>query len=316
MSSRRTVILIAAVVIGLLSAYLVFNYVNSADDRAEGNARKVDVYKIAKDIPKGTPGADALKAEMIVKDQITAEYKPVTAITDTAIINDKVAVSNLAANQVLVDGMFADPITSNTGFSSRVPDKCAPAGLNGSATGQPVTCVAITIKVDDVRGVAGVIVPGDFINILVIPQSNLCGGSGGSGSGSSGGGFQGGAATPTPPADATATICNGARYLFQGAKVLFVDQTAVPQPGESQTAATPNSTTAPVASSGLLTLEVPPQAAQLIASVDPGSLYLTLLPANYTPEALPPLNPFPVALPGEDPTQLTPYGPQGFQTQK
>jgi len=302
--------LIAAVVIGLLSAYLVFNYVNSADDRAEGNARKVDVYKIAKDIPKGTPGADALKAEMIVKDQITAEYKPVTAITDTAIINDKVAVSNLAANQVLVDGMFADPITSNTGFSSRVPDKCAPAGLNGSATGQPVTCVAITIKVDEVRGVAGVIVPGDFINILVIPDSTLCGGNPSGSAGSIVGGDTG-----TPPANGI-TICNGARYLFQGAKVLFVDQTAVPQPGESQTAATPNSTTAPVASSGLLTLEVPPQAAQLIASVDPETLYLTLLPANYTPEALPPLNPFPASLPGEDPTQLTPYGPQGFQTQK
>ena len=56
MSSRRTLILIAAVVVGAISAFLVFNYVNSADDRAQGNARKVDVLKIAKDIPKGLTG--------------------------------------------------------------------------------------------------------------------------------------------------------------------------------------------------------------------------------------------------------------------
>ena len=55
-SSRRTLILIAAVVVGAISAFLVFNYVNSADDRAQGNARKVDVLKIAKDIPKGLTG--------------------------------------------------------------------------------------------------------------------------------------------------------------------------------------------------------------------------------------------------------------------
>jgi Flp pilus assembly protein CpaB len=297
------VILIAAVVIGLLSAYLVFNYVNSADDRAQGNARKVDVQKIAKDIPKGTTGAEAVAQGFIVPAQIPAEFKPVTAITDTAIINDKVAVSNFAAGLVLVDGMFADPITSNTGFSSRVPDKCAPAGTDGSATGQPVPCVAITIKVDETRGVAGVIVPGDFVNILVLPSTDLC--SNGTPSSTSGQQAQGGV-----------VICNPARYLFQSAKVLFVDQTAVPQPGESSTAATPNGTETTTVNSGLITLEVPPQAAQLIASVGADQIYLTLLPANYTPEALPQLNPFPPALPGEDPTQLTPYGPQGFQTQK
>jgi Flp pilus assembly protein CpaB len=303
-------ILIAAVVIGAISAYLVFNYVNSADDRAQGNARKVDVLKIAKDIPKGTTGAEAVAQGAIVTAQIPAEFKPVTAITDTAIIQDKVAVANFATGQILVDGMFADPIASNTGFSSRVPDKCAPAGLNGSASGQPVPCVAITIKVDETRGVAGVIVPGDFINILVIPTSTLCGGNP-----SGSGGVVGGASGTAPPDGLT--ICNGARYLYQQAKVLFVDQTASPQPGDtSSTAATPTNAGTVVGSSGLITLEVPPQAAQLIASVDPETLYLTLLPANYTPEALPPLNPFPPSLPGEDSAQLTPYGPQGFQTQK
>ena len=45
--------------------------------------------------------------------------------------------------------------------------------------------------------------------------------------------------------------------------------------------------------------------------------YLTLLPSNFKPEVIPRLDPFQFAtLPGEDPTQLTPYGPQEFQGQK
>ena len=57
-SSRRTLILIAAVVIGAISAFLVFNYVNSADDRARENARTVTVLKIAKNIEKGKFGRE------------------------------------------------------------------------------------------------------------------------------------------------------------------------------------------------------------------------------------------------------------------
>ena len=58
------------------------------------------------------------------------------------------------------------------------------------------------------------------------------------------------------------------------------------------------------------------KAAQLIGSVANNGIYLTLLPSQYTPEAIPKLDTFPDVLPGEDPNQLTPYGPAGFQSQK
>ena len=118
-----------------------------------------------------------------------------------------------------------------------------------------------------------------------------------------------------------AGICNPARVLYQAAKVLFVDKTAVPQPGEVSSTtgtntATPNGQAQTTVNTGLITLEVPAHAAQLLASVSPDELYLTLLPQNYTPEALPKLEPFPAVLPGEDPSQLTPYGPTGIQNQR
>ena len=295
-SSRRTLILIAAVVVGAISAFLVFNYVNSADDRAQGNARKVDVLKIAKDIPKGLTGGEAQAQGMIVAAKIPAEFKPATAIIDASIIRDKVAVANYATGQILVDGMFADPIDNQITFAGRVPNDCAPAGFEGSTTNKPVPCVGITISVDQTKGVAAVVVPGDYVNVMLKPITECT-------------------VESTKPTD-----CTPARVLYQSARVLFVGQTAVPQPGEvganGATTATPNGTSQTTTNTGLITLEVPPKAAQLIASVNGGDIYLALLPANYQPEALPKLDAFPTVLPGEDPNALTPYGPAGFQSQK
>jgi hypothetical protein len=94
----------------------------------------------------------------------------------------------------------------------------------------------------------------------------------------------------------------------------------VPRPGELNSTgtntATANGTAQTTVNTGLITLEVPPTAAQLIASISPERLYLTLLPPNYAAEALGQLDSFPATLPGEDPNRLTPYGPLGFQGQK
>jgi Flp pilus assembly protein CpaB len=66
---------------------------------------------------------------------------------------------------------------------------------------------------------------------------------------------------------------------------------------------------------GLITFEVPQEAAMLItAAGQSGYMYLSLVPDTYVP------TPYPTAtiggeagLPGQIPSQLTPYGPEGFQ---
>ena len=67
------------------------------------------------------------------------------------VIRGKVALTNLAANQVVVDGQFVDPKVATVSSAQRIP------------TGN----VAITIQVDQVRGVANLIQPGDKVNMLV-----------------------------------------------------------------------------------------------------------------------------------------------------
>ena len=79
-------------------------------------------------------------------------------------------------------------------------------------------------------------------------------------------------------------------YLYQNVNVLFVGSQAAPQPGE--TTATTVATAAANQGSGLITVAVPPAAAQRIAFVTSAgeqgsSIYLTLVPPDNIPTQLP-----------------------------
>lgn len=291
MGSRRTLILIAAVAVGALAAFAIFNYVGGIEDRANEDARRVRVVKITDTIPQGLTGQEALDRGLLDLDAaIAQEFFPPNAILDVNTILTSVAVSDLAQNSVLVEGMFVQAQNTQITNARRI------------ATGN----VAITISVDDVRGVAGLIVPGDYVNMMAIPSSSICAGepTAGEGAPEAPGGT-------VNPADLV-VFCNPARMVYQGVRVLFVDRSPIPLPGEQVVNDDPNNPAA-AANTGLLTLSVPPDAARVIASVGNDQWYLTLLPTDYDPAALPAFDPLTPTLPGEDPAVLTPYGPDGFQ---
>ena len=87
MSSRRTLILIAAVLVGAIAAYALFTYVGGIEDEANNNAERVKIFKIVQDIPKGTFGDEAFAQGLIEEDVIAKEYRPATAITTPAQID-------------------------------------------------------------------------------------------------------------------------------------------------------------------------------------------------------------------------------------
>jgi Flp pilus assembly protein CpaB len=286
-------ILIAAIVIGALAAYAVVTYVGGIEDRANDNARRVPVVRISGDIPRGTRGQEAIDQGLIEESEIASEFLPETAISPDALdtILAKAAVADLATGQVLVENMFVDPIDSQITAARRIAD--------GN--------VAISISVSDVTGVAGLIVPGDFVNIMVAADNVNCTGG------------QPNEDTPVPPTEgpqAALLLCRQARLLYQQAQVLFIDTSPIPLPGEAAAAAAAaDDEDAPAAiNTGLITLQVPAAASLMLASVPQDGFYLSLLPQTYTPQLVPPVDPLITALPGEDPNQLTPYGPAGLST--
>jgi Flp pilus assembly protein CpaB len=273
-------ILIAAALVGAIAAYALFTYVGGIEDEANDNAERVKIYKIVQDIPKGTFGDEAFAQGLIEQDVIAKEYRPATAITEPSEIDGLVAISDLPANQVVVSNQFVSQAASLSTFSSLLKNNE----------------VAITISTDQVRGVAGLLVPGDFVNLLVTTSTD---GGGAGGDGDAGGAAAGGAEVFGQPA----------RMLLQKVQILAVGQTRKLEPGETADT-NPDGTPVATTTSGLITFAVPQLAAQQIASVEGSQYYLTLVAKDYQPEALPPLDTN-AALPGETGAQLTPYGPDG-----
>lgn len=269
MSSRRTLILIAAIAVGAIAAFALYSWVQGIEDRANEDAERIEVYKVAQDIPKGTPGEQAVADGYVTQSEIPREFLPANYTRDLSTIEGKVALNDLSANQVLVEGMFVDPASALITFGERLQENE----------------VAVTISVDQVRGVAGLLVPGDEVNILITQQ----------------------APEVAVEGELPSVYAQPARYLYQRVPIIAVGQSAVPQPGETVDPA------AAQVSSGLITFAVPADAAQRIASVDPSSIYLSLVPPDYEPVPLPPLpsNEEEPDLPAENGNVLTPFGPAG-----
>lgn len=282
MSSRRTMVLIGAIAIGALAMFAVRSYVRGQEEAA--NPNPVQVYMITESIPRGTPFA---QADALIKETtIPSKYRPETFVTDKKVLANKIALTDLAANQILVAGMFDNADVVNSGLKDRLED-----GM-----------VAIAVPIEGVRAVGGLLQAGDEVNIMVTTSP---------------GEQNAGDQVVQQEQEFQTTVSpytQNARYLYQKVRILSIGTSVRPQAGGEPTALTDSSVVA--TSAGSIVFEVPPEVAQRLASVDAGSFYLTLIPSDYVPRPLPALNPAEVVnnvgLPGELDGQLTPYGPAGY----
>lgn len=293
MSSRRTVILIVAVALGAFAALGLLNYVKNAETGAGEAGSPIEVWVAQAPIPKGTSVEDALDQNLLGQQLVAQKLRPATAIRDPAAeLAGLVAVADLPVSMPIVTGSFVSPSIVNTGITDRLEER----GL-----------VTVTISVDQVRGAAYLIEPGDFVNIMLEREWS----------------------TPffendppldlTPQAttelaaelaehDATRPLITDlypvdSRMVYQKAEVLAVGTRLTPDLGQTTVEENPEA----AQSLGLITLAVPPEAAQVILNVGRDSLYLSLVPDDYEPKAILPLDPTTQVLPGESTGRLTPY---------
>jgi Flp pilus assembly protein CpaB len=290
---RRIIILIVAVAVGALAAAGLLSYVRAAQTSADEAAAPVEVWIIQQPIPKGTTVEQALALELLALDRTAQEYRPATAVTDPATeLAGLVAVVDLPVGAPLVAGLFASPRQVDTGITDRL-----------NATG----LVTVTLQVDLSRGVANLIEPGDFVNVFILRQWDTD--------------FfeQDPAVELTPEAEAElqryltetntrrpvldALFPRDPRVVYQKAEVLAVGQEVVPDLGETAT----ETPAAEQVARGIVTLAVPPEAMQVLLGLDRDLLYLSLVPDDYEPRVITPLDPTRQVLPGELPGQLTPY---------
>lgn len=293
MSQRRTLILIAAIAIGALASFLVWNYVGNIQNQAYSDAERVKVFLVKEPIPKGTSGNVAQAS--IVEESIPRKFKPANAIVSRDDIAGKVARGDLVANQVVVQDMFVD-----------AGDPEAQVSFADNLTEiQNQDQTTYTMSVDDIRGVAGLVVPGDYVNVLVLNFAEVAAGA--SGAGDEGDGSSG---------DPVVSDFQ-ARYLYQKVQVLAVDYLTVGDTnaaagGAAAPADPAAATAAPDIQRGLITLIVPAEATQILASIPPENIYLSLVGKDYKPVPSGEIDISP--LPSDDPSRITPYGPDGARS--
>jgi Flp pilus assembly protein CpaB len=305
-SSRRTLILIAAIGVGLFAGLALLNYVRSIEDDVYADVQPVLVLIASEDIPEGTPASLAI--QMMAAQEIPLEIRPATflPVNEADQIAGLVARGFIPKNQIIVQGLFADPAIVSARFTDQVP------------SGQ----VAMTVMVGQVAAVGGYLQPGDEVNIMVRHvgvgcaanevedegEENLAGElQSNTGSDTSFGGLFD--ADEILEGTVWCTYSSPARYLFQRVEILAIGARQTLQPGEvGSDVITPQG--------GAITFMLPNEAAQILASVTPSDIYLTLVPEDYEAEVMRPL---PLAIldgrgptPAEMPGCLTPYGPDGF----
>ena len=142
-NKRFFFVLAGALIFGLLAAVSVSRYLSSAQAYTK-NLNRVAVAKVA--IPVGTK----IIPEQVMLVQFSKESTPDGTFDSAEKLTGRVAVTNIAPREPITDSRLAPEGTAG-GLSAVIPE-----GYR-----------AMTVKVDDVVGISGFIMPGALVDVVV-----------------------------------------------------------------------------------------------------------------------------------------------------
>ena len=143
-NKRFFIVLAGALLFGLLAAISVTRYLSSAQAYTR-NLNRVAVAKVA--IPLGTK----IIPEQIMVVQFPPESTPDGAFDSVEKLAGRVAVMNIAPREPITEARLAPEGTAG-GLSAVIPE-----GYR-----------AMTVKVDDVVGISGFVMPGTLVDVVVV----------------------------------------------------------------------------------------------------------------------------------------------------
>lgn len=144
---RKTITLIAAVVVAALGAGLVFLYVQGVDKRAQADASPVQVLTAVEQIEQGESVKDAQAAGKLQLTEVPGTAVLPGALSDTETIAEGVALSPVYQGEQIIASRFGE-----VGSSTRItiPDKQ----------------MAVSVELGDPERVAGFVSPGSRVAIF------------------------------------------------------------------------------------------------------------------------------------------------------
>lgn len=273
---RRALVLLVALLLAGVAAFAVFTFVENYKGEVDAAREQVTVYRATQAVPEGQSGDVFLQTPLWVESTDEVVDVPEGFIASeqelTSVIQGRVAVGPIAANQILTADQWVALTVDITPLAEQIP------------SGKQ----ALTISTDQVRGVNGFIQPGDRINAILtidieftlLPENAP------------------GFGIPSDDPDTTAEgeteeseTVSLTRYVLQGIPVLAVGRDVRPEDGERvEIVATPatNADGTPVEGGEaavpqtVFTLEVDPeQAERMVYAFENGSIWLTLVPEDF-----------------------------------
>lgn len=151
---KRTVVLIVAFVLASVSAYAIYSFLSNVEEDAQAEQQRVSIFRAAQLLPEGLAGEDALAPNIIVDSETLSEFLPPNAISDRgslqATLVGRVAAGPISEGQIITTDLWVDPIEQVDRLSTLISE------------GKQ----AISVRPDEVRSVAGFVLPGDHINVV------------------------------------------------------------------------------------------------------------------------------------------------------
>jgi pilus assembly protein CpaB len=270
-----------ALVLAGLAAWAVWNYLQNVENEIIEGQEIVEVYRAGEAIAEGTDGAILLSdfdagGELIAQSEDQAEDVPDGAITSAEqlrdVLTNRVAAGPISAGSILTVSQWTSITVDIVPLAEEIP------------SGKQ----AMTISVDNVRGINGFVEPGNQVNMIItidIPEDLLPDE------------LSGIAEQPVAPpeegaaVEETVGVVTYSRFVLQGLPVLATGRDIRPDEEAPETVEVDDpATVAPdgepvepeAGNETIFTLEVTPEQAERIAfAFENGSIWLTLVPGDF-----------------------------------
>lgn len=272
---RRAIVLLVALILAGLAAWAVWNFLDGIRSDAEADQVQVTVFRAAEPIAEGADGAILLSGEDLIIESTEEQIDlPTDAVTTqeqlNSVLTGRVAAGPISQNAIITASQWTEVTVDVTPLSEIIP------------SGKQ----AITIGLDNIRGVNGFVEAGDRINLIVtldiqadvIPADFPT--------------LDPDTGTEVPGEEETITV-NYTRYVLQGLPVLAVgrdirpDEDAPtvievePAPGP-ETGVAGEPAEEDLGNDTVFVLEVTPEEAERLAfAFENGSIWMTLVPEDF-----------------------------------
>lgn len=146
MKKRGLLLLTLSILMGVGAAWVANNWVQiRTGDMTAVNENEITVITAAIDIPYGTKITERHMDSILMPKRVV----PYGVVTDASVVEGQVATAEIIAGEMLMEARFSEHGGGST-LSALIGENMR----------------AVTVRVDDVVGVAGFLLPGNYVDVL------------------------------------------------------------------------------------------------------------------------------------------------------